>query len=61
MGAEVSLATIRNGSLPAVQFDNEYLKFTQILISTPLATATTSVGSQERISNRIERSLPYSF
>ncbi len=59
MGAEVSLATIRNGSLPAVQFDNEYLKFTQILITTPLATATSSVGSQE--SSKIEEMAVYSL
>ena len=54
--ADISLATICVGSLPGIQFNNEYLEFTQISISTPLATATTSVGSQERISNKIERS-----
>ncbi len=48
--ADISLATICDGSVPGVQFNNEYLEFTQIIISTPLATATTSVGSQERIS-----------
>ncbi len=45
--AEISLAPIRDRSLPAIQFNHKYLEFTQILISTPLATATASVGSQE--------------
>ncbi len=59
--AEISLATTRGGSLPAILFDNEHLKFTQIFIRTPPATATPSVGSQDQISNRIGKMVVYSL